>query len=398
MLQFDFMVDPKAANRGDTTGRLQGLQILRGLAALLVMWSHIKYNLGVPSSEFASKPWLATNIGAIGVDIFFVISGFVISMTAARLGENWRAFLVSRISRVVPLYFLISGFLLAAIVGGFTEFGNWVQGFSQLFNTFEFIPLFDHATFTNPLCGNGWTLSFEMWFYLLFAGVMSRVGPRAGTIMPVLMSVGVFATATLYHSQSWYLPKFLFHPMTLEFCAGCLLYQFRHRIESGALWTMCLLLPVFLFWSNHEQALGLHNHVLNNTGLGFLRATAWGGFSFCLVGIVTQLDLRHRLNWPSFLLLTGDASYSIYLIAPLVMPICNIMLHVSHVSNLTPLLNGSIYVSGTIVGGFLLWKYVEVPAANWAQKKLAISRGESSMANRKSFVPSFLSRLFIKMP
>jgi peptidoglycan/LPS O-acetylase OafA/YrhL len=50
--------------------RLQGLQVLRAIAALLVIWCHLKYSLVVPSVQFENVPWLATYLGAIGVDIF----------------------------------------------------------------------------------------------------------------------------------------------------------------------------------------------------------------------------------------------------------------------------------------------------------------------------------------
>ena len=96
---------------GQKTGppnKQQGIQVLRGVAALFVMFAHLKFNLGIPAENTANTRWLAANIGAIGVDIFFVISGFVIAMTAAKLGDNWRAFLAHRIARIVPLYFTVS--------------------------------------------------------------------------------------------------------------------------------------------------------------------------------------------------------------------------------------------------------------------------------------------------
>ena len=371
------MAEPPAGSSIDNSERLQGLQVLRGLAALLVAWSHVQYNLGAAPSYFANKPWLTMTIGAIGVDIFFVVSGFVIAMTAARMEQNWRGFLVNRISRIVPLYFAVSGALLVLIVAGFTEFGIRVQSFNQIFNSFEFIPLFDRATFTDPLCGNGWTLSFEAWFYILFAGLMSQIGRRAGTMLPVIMVAGVIMTAAFYRSENWYLPKFLFHPMTLEFCAGCLLYRCRNWIGSRTLLIMCLLLPIFLFLALHEQVLGQHDRIMEDAGLGFLRAGIWGGFSFCLVGIITRLDIKRHLKWPGFLLLLGDASYSMYLIAPIIIPVFwNVTLHVFHSSRPSPFINGCVYLLGTIAGGLLSWKYFEVPATKWTKKLLAGSPGK----------------------
>jgi peptidoglycan/LPS O-acetylase OafA/YrhL len=142
---------------------------------------------------------------------------------------------------------------------------------------------------------------------------------------------------------------------------------------------MCLLLPILLLLANHEQSLGQHNRIMEDAKLGFLRVGIWGSFSVCLVGVMIQLDLKRHLRWPSFLLLLGDASYSIYLIAPLIMPVFwNIELHFLPVPRLAPSTNGCIYVLGAIVGGLLLWKYVEVPATIWTKKHLTITSRETT--------------------
>jgi len=228
------------------TAKLAGLQVLRGVAALLVMWCHLKYNLGVPATSVSKTPLLSPELGAIGADIFFVISGFVIAMTAAKLGDNWRLFLVNRLARIVPLYFALSTCLFAwasvmATLHGFPVDVN----FRQIFNTYAFIPLFDTANFTHPWIENGWTLSFELWFYLAF-GCFIKIfnGRTAGRILPVFMAVGVLATVLCYHWNRWFLPKFLFHPLTLDFCAGCLLYHARNLIgkkqyASWSPWEFC---------------------------------------------------------------------------------------------------------------------------------------------------------------
>jgi peptidoglycan/LPS O-acetylase OafA/YrhL len=132
-----------------------------------------------------------------------------------------------------------------------------------------------------------------------------------------------------------------------------------------------VLLPVFLYLANREQFLGIHTHAVNHVRLGLLRAGTWGGFAVCVVGLVTQLDLKHPINWPGFSLLVGDASYSIYLIAPLVMPVLHTITSlVTPNFNPPPAINGAIYILGTVLGGLLLSKYFEVPASRWTKKFL----------------------------
>jgi peptidoglycan/LPS O-acetylase OafA/YrhL len=173
-------------------GRLDGLQVLRGVAALLVGWCHLKYNLGLTHEQLVRLPLVASDLGAIGVDIFFVISGFVIAMTAENTGGNGRAFFAHRIARIVPLYFTVSSYMLVLIVlWGVTtheiDISQWLS-FRLIFNTYAFIPIFDGPNFTSPACLNGWTLSFEMWFYVCFAALIKFCGGRlAGKLFPVVM-------------------------------------------------------------------------------------------------------------------------------------------------------------------------------------------------------------------
>jgi exopolysaccharide production protein ExoZ len=348
----------------DRRGKLQGLQVMRGVAALLVVWDHLKFNLGVSSEIVAKIPLLAANIGAIGVDIFFVISGFVIAMTAERLRRDWKNFMINRVARIVPLYFTISTFALLISVGRHFLQHHDLPGFNNIFNSYLFLPLFDTIQFSNPLCGNGWTLSFEMWFYLGFGCCLAIFsGKQSGFAFPALMFSGIILTAFFYTYPNWFLPKFLFHPLAIEFCAGCLLYEFRDKIGKVGLAVMIISIPIFLFFAIQHEELGLHIEVISSTQLGFERALIWGGFSICLIGIVTQCDLHHPLQWPRVLLVLGDASYSTYLVTPLIMfPTAAFIhgmkwLHIINSSAITALLSGAFYLIGTVFGGVALWKF-----------------------------------------
>jgi exopolysaccharide production protein ExoZ len=362
------------------TQKLEGIQVLRGVAALLVMWCHLKINLGVRSDVFSNIPWLATNIGAIGVDIFFVISGFVIAMTAAKLDTNWRAFMAGRIARIVPLYFLISTYsMIWQILRGLAYRTPTALNFREVFNTYLFIPVFDTGNFQSPITVNGWTLSFEMWFYMCFAGLMAIVGGKlAGKCLPSLLAVGVACTLLFYHAKQWFLPNFLFHPIVLEFCAGCILYHARDVIGKKCFLVMCFLsVPLFCV-ANHWEYLGPCFTIMDDRMLGLHRTLVWGGFSVCLVGIASQIDLRHSVSYPKLLLMLGNASYSIYLIQPLIIatfvPIFRFIFHVRP----SYFFCGLVYVVGTILFGLLLWRYFEVPvtprAKDWCSRVLRVSQ------------------------
>jgi exopolysaccharide production protein ExoZ len=358
--------------------KLEGVQVLRGVAALLVLWCHLKFNLGRDAENFSNVPFLATNFGSIGVDIFFVISGFVISMTAAKLGTDWRAFLALRVARVVPLYFAASTYVLLESILS-SHLGDKPMRISGLsiFNTYAFIPVLDGRYFTGPILVNGWTLSFEVWFYLCFAGLLRLGAARQGWLwLPLFFTVGMILNLAFTQHGPWYLPKFLFHPMTLEFCAGCVLYHLRDRIGKFALYAMAGLCLLFLFWGYHESFLGVHWTILDDARAGLYRVMVWGGFAACLVGVITQIDLKYTWKWPQFLLLLGDASYSIYLVPmPPLMMTFSILLKLlgkfmGHDMTPPPWYYGSIYVLGSVAVSIACWKFFEIPTTSLTKRWL----------------------------
>jgi exopolysaccharide production protein ExoZ len=135
------------------------IQLLRGLAALGVVFYHAGYVVpGTVYSDFLAVP------------VFFVISGFIMTHTT-RLSAD--AFLLHRVIRIVPLYWLISAFYAALVVIVYPllakQSDNIVTTTSFLSDLF-FIPRLDSsAAVVYPVLSVGWTLNLEMWFYLLFA-------------------------------------------------------------------------------------------------------------------------------------------------------------------------------------------------------------------------------------
>ena len=143
---------------------IEGIQVLRAIAALMVVTQHSRHS--VPGSEFLPL------FGGAGVDIFFIISGFVMSYTSPIIGGGMKAklkaadiFFRKRLARIVPLYWLALAWVARR---DFSTPNN------HLVEDFLFIPHFHylHPTWLSPIIIQGWTLNYEMFFYFVFAIAM----------------------------------------------------------------------------------------------------------------------------------------------------------------------------------------------------------------------------------
>lgn len=190
--------------------QLISIQYLRAIAALMV----VLYHATIP------KEWLFNPIeryGALawGVDIFFVISGFI--MYVAARGENPTDFLGRRVIRVAPLYWIATLTLLAIN----TNFHIWqigLDGFTHVAKSLLFIPHYNLAKpgFIWPYLVPGWTLNYEMLFYLIFfLGLLAKRPLLVSTLAIFLL----FSVGVIFHPESVVLKAYT-NPILLEFLCG----------------------------------------------------------------------------------------------------------------------------------------------------------------------------------
>ena len=147
--------------------KLNNLQILRGIAALMVCCFHFKESFNIAPNSFGD---LLFSKGSIGVSIFFVISGFIMAFTTQNINfekgkttDLMFTFLKKRIIRIVPLYFLLT-FAWIILGNSFSVYFSG-DGFTRLWHTLLFLPQYKES----PILYLGWSLNFEMFFYVIFA-------------------------------------------------------------------------------------------------------------------------------------------------------------------------------------------------------------------------------------
>ncbi|KXF76618.1 hypothetical protein ATN84_11210 [Paramesorhizobium deserti] len=197
--------------------QLRSVQVLRAIAALAVVFFHLS-----PSS------W---TLGAAGVDLFFVISGFI--MGTVGLGDSPGRFMSKRVIRIVPLYWAITlAMCVASQVPGL--FSTFTFDLPRLITSLFFIPFQDPQGEIWPLVVVGWTLNYEMFFYLLFA---LGLWLRRPIIAPVLVICGLVAAGWIFQPAQT-IPHFYTSQLLLEFALGLLLSRavfFKNAALGSAL-------------------------------------------------------------------------------------------------------------------------------------------------------------------
>jgi exopolysaccharide production protein ExoZ len=263
------------------------LQNLRFVAALMVVYIHAVLIAGT-ASENGFIPLNLAIAGRAGVDIFFVLSGFIITKTAQ--GISAEEFAWRRFRRIIPLYLVwcVPVVLIAAQTG---------FGWREALATFALWPATDQMT--APLVMSGWTLCFEVLFYTATALVL--IDRRW-----LFALLGLYAAAMALRSTGP-MPQFLGNPIIAEFLLGALLfYAPRGRLAV-------LALPIGAALIILAGPLGIAPQQGRVDGLlgayGFQRLFVYGIPAALIVYGTLQIETKQSV-W-SYL---GDASYSLYLV------------------------------------------------------------------------------------
>lgn len=296
---------------------LVNIQFLRFVAAMLVVVYHTAAFLPSGSPEVHGLFWIGEAVGFAGVDIFFVISGFIMAYTTGRESGGVASFDFTR-RRVARIY---SGywpfFFLALAVFWVANPQHVAQ--SHLFESFLLWP--QHLN--HILLAITWTLSYELYFYLLFALLILVVPPRrrlglcvaVASIMLLASLYRHFVMASFTGSNLYLKPfavSFLASPYLLEFFAGAVLAYWLAERQSGP-GASYLLAGCLLFLSG-----GVINQVVfqGNIEQGYYvvpRVLLFGSASVLIVAGLVRLETRGFVAPRQFSIRTGGASYAIYL-------------------------------------------------------------------------------------
>lgn len=341
--------------------KLAGIQTLRGLAATLVVVHHALEQSNGAVGRF-SPDWLTT-LGASGVDIFFVISGFIMMYVCFGPGVQTPTptdFLLHRAIRIYPFYWVCCLAILLISAIGFLKHHSWSGG--TIFASFALLPS------TDKLIGVSWTLVCEVYFYLIFAGALLCRSMTATAIVTA-SAIGFFMVLGnfLPPGPSSYL---LANPIQLEFCLGLLLGLFfvwaKNVRRSWPIGILFGIIGIVLL----AVASALVPHPSTNGLIGFSRVIAWGLPALSVVA--ASLETRSASGpVSSGLFILGNASYALYLTHIFVMIGYGWILKWTNISQISQLMIVPIVILISIAIGLAAHVTIERPLMGLGAKLLA---------------------------
>lgn len=338
---------------------LVSIQLLRALGSILVLLAHLQ----IKERQYGDSTaliWQGFGIGAIGVDIFFVLSGFIIFHVAGDIPSTWKAastFMKHRFIRVVPLYWSLT----AVALGVFLSHPELVNKSSSkptdIVASFLLLPTDDKL-----LIQNGWTLSYELLFYFAFF-LSILLLPASRRVYFALAAAVVAVLWGWIGTPTTVLGRFATDDLMLEFAFGVAIGALHSSAQQQSLFrpgpglACALLATALIIWQGSFRV-----------ELPFVRGLRWGIpaalLLYAALSLETQLEKLRRLK------ILGDSSYSLYLLHPLTLPAVGMVWRkigfggaLGNVVLLLVLFVSSIYAS------ILLYRHFEAPLTSFLRRR-----------------------------
>jgi peptidoglycan/LPS O-acetylase OafA/YrhL len=292
------------------------------------------------------------NYGGVGVDIFFVISGFIIYFVTRK---NSQHFLMKRAIRIVPLYWLSTfGVAIVALIQP-SLLKTTAFDLNHLILSLFFIPHFSEVQGFKPLLALGWTLNYEVTFYLLFALAMF-IKHQQRLAISIILLLGLWTVTHLLPIRATSGIAFYQNPVFLEFIFGMIIAHFLYGKQLQTNRTILILLVSTL-------TLFLTITIWKPTGIRLVDYGLPSALLFSVFLISEPLFLNARVLRQTSIF-GGEISYALYLIHMYFVAVLSRVLH----------LNGLGLWSATLIivplSSWLIYRQFEMPMTNFLRKHL----------------------------
>ena len=350
-----------------------GIQALRFVAAMLVVLAHSTAMV----NERMHLDMFKWRAGWSGVDIFFVISGFVMAISSRTLlqrANGWKIFITRRLIRIVPLYWVATTLKLATIIA---LPALALDSPLELWNTiasYLFIPTFDDKSLLDaPLLKVGWTLNYEMFFYAIFTlALFLGKSPLKFTaaIFAIAVAVNLFSTPSVPYAYGF------LEPILMEFVMGMLVAKLCMRVNNmnanvntdlatgtrrGANNVIDTLLQ-YISTTKVGAIIGALALVICFTIMFncaeqpmWWRWAYWGLPSMIIVTVIALAEPALGKVMPKILATLGDSSYSLYLFHTFTVPLLGTLMLKLKLAQPTLALAACIVISPLVCLAIYAW-------------------------------------------
>jgi exopolysaccharide production protein ExoZ len=348
------------------SGRLQSIQMLRAVAAIGVVFTHaitrIGATFGISDRSFFSGAGGQLTMGDAGVDLFFVISGFVMLHVHRddfeQPGAPWR-FMRRRILRIVPIYWFLTTVALVFLIVAPQLFTTHYKGIylPWIIGSYLFLPIAPPDWNATPVVGVGWTLNFEMFFYVVFAAALLL--PRRLGLRLICLGFGSLVVLGSLWKPAAPIFGLVTNWLLLDFLMGL---GIAWRMLSGARLSrtpICLSISIgvaclaaTIAWPPPEQ--------------GPLRFLLWGIPAALIVFGMSRVSLPEG-RATRLMSVLGDASYSIYLFQFFALPAWARVMRIAGAETLPFDANVLILTALVTATGYGCWLLLERPLGTVAR-------------------------------
>lgn len=289
---------------------LKSIETLRFISAVMVVLAHFPQNLDIPILQY----FLGDNLflGSIGVDIFFIISGLVIGLSVKRsINEPsvgaLKRFIYARILRIYPLYILITSVLI--LIFFYKDGYNFERDY--LLKSLFLIPHLTDGAYQDPILSIGWTLQFEMFFYVTcFLALVTKI-----YALPIFLIIFLIA-------YGHYNPFYYSSSIMLEFLYGYIVAFYISRLQSFFAAHTSVIKALVVIATIIVLMAATGRDTLTNSNVALVPRMAiqfsdfqlpryfiWGipALLITLVTILTEKSFKHKFHW------LGKYTYSLYL-------------------------------------------------------------------------------------
>lgn len=342
------------------SNKLESIEFLRAVAVIFVVFSHIAHELTGLLAEIGTSFNDKRFPGDFGVDLFFVISGFVMVYTCwDKFGtpSGVANFARRRIIRIVPLYWILTTLMIAVVIVLPNDVNSATDDWRQWISSYLFIPYARESDgMIRPVLGLGWSLQFEMFFYLIFC--LSMFLPRRTGLLITISLLVALPVATLALDQDSTLVRFAGHPIIIEFAAGITLgivYMKRYAIPDHLGMMLAIVGFALLVLAP------AYSPLVDN-----MRHIHYGIPATLIMSAAVLTHYGQNLQVGRIFNIGGEISYAVYLSHPFVIGLVALIFERAGLLETVPPLGlvfsfGTIVMIGALFAGFTIHYWLDKP-------------------------------------